>query len=295
MAVQSYTKQSAPYVASLSLGSDADIVSGNYQVFISLFHDWTDTIVDNVRATRDSAGEYIYEFSADNMASFGNHKIVWRYIKSSVTSTFTQYINVYSQYISSGEFFDIYPELETTYGDKFDSTERRVRSVIDTVCGQNFQSIKNKTLSFEGEDRETIYFGIRCTSLIEATQKPDVDITGDCEITVESKAYVRRIEQLIPIATSEKMYLQPRFSENEFYLFRGNWGWDYVPTNVTDAAALLIYDYLNDDNAYAKHGISQMKMDQYSLTFGTNAMAGTGNIEVDVLLMDYTLYTMGMI
>lgn len=295
MAVQSYTKQGLPYVASLSLASDADIVSGIYQVFISLVHDWTDVVVNNVVATRSSAGEYIYQFSADNMASFGTHKIVWRYIKTSVTYTSTSYINVYAQYVSSGEFFDIYPEIETAAGDKFDSTERRVRSVIDTVCGQNFQSIKNKTLSFEGEDRETIYFGIRCTSLIEATQKPDVDITGDCEIAVESKAYVRRIEQLIPIATSEKMYLQPRFSENEFYLFRGNWGWDYVPTNITDAATLLIYDYLNDDNAYAKHGISQMKMDQYSLTFGASAMAGTGNIEVDVLLMDYTLYTMGMI
>jgi hypothetical protein len=295
MAVQSYTKQNVAYVASLSLASDADVVSGVYQVFISLVHDWTDVVVNNVVATRSSAGEYIYEFSADNMGSFGTHKIVWTYIKTSVTYTSTSYINVYAQYVSSGEFFDIYPELETAASDKFDSTERRVRSVIDTVCGQNFQSIKNKTLSFEGEDRETIYFGINCTSLIEATQKPDVDITGDCEITVESKAYVRRIEQLIPIATSEKMYLQPRFSENEFYLFRGNWGWDYVPTNITDAATLLIYDYLNDDNAYAKHGISQMKMDQYSLTFGASAMAGTGNIEVDVLLMDYTLYTMGMI
>ena len=107
--------------------------------------------------------------------------------------------------------------------------------------------------------------------------------------------YLRRTAQVIPIATQEQKYIQPKFMSDIFYIVRADWGWDSVPTNITEAASILLYDYFNDDSAYAKHGISNAKMDQYSLTFTDAAMSGTGNIEADVLLMDYTIYTMGMI
>lgn len=295
MATQVYVKQNQEYEVTLSLASDADIVSGVYQVFVSLTHEWGDTIVDEEVATRDAAGEYSYNFTAADLNSYGKHKIIWKYKEGGTFYYETAYINVYTPYITEGEFFETYPELETEYSEKFDGLERRVRSFIDTICGQNFQSIQNKSLTYAGDDHENIFLGIRCTKLISATEKPDMDVTDQVEITVESKMYIRRIEQIIPIATQDKQYIQPKFVEGSFYIITGNWGWDAVPTNITEAASLLIYDFMNDDTAYSRHGISNAKMDQYSMTFSDAAMSGTGNIEADVLLMDYTIYTMGLI
>lgn len=295
MATQTYTKQNQSYEASLSLDSDADVVSGVYQVFASLIFEWGDIVVDEELATRDSAGEYSYNFSSDNLNSYGKYKIVWKYKEGGTFYDITQYLNVYTPYITESEFFDSYPEFETGYSEKFDGYERRIRSYIDTVCGQNFQSITGKKLTYEGTDGETLFLGIRCNQLNEVLEKPDIDITSEVEITVESKMHIRRLEQLIPVATQERIYVKPRFSEDVFYIIDGNWGWDSVPPNITEAASLLIADLMSGDNAQMRRGISQLKMDQYSVTYSDGAMTGTGNIEADVLLMDYTLYTMGLI
>ena len=295
MAVQSYIKQNSPYVASLSLDFDADITGGLYSVYASVIHEWGDILVAEARATRVSTGEYTFSLSAAEVRSFGKYKILWRYIKTAVTYTSAQYVNVYSPYVSDGEFFDIYPELETEFADKFNSVERRVRSVIDTICGQSFQYYSNQSLTYEGTKSSNLYLTTRCCNILEVTQKTDIDITANVELAVESKYYMRLIQQLIPIATAQQVFIQPKFEIGVFYTVRGNWGWEYVPPNITDAAMLLIFDYLNDDTAYAKHGISQAKMDTYSMSFTDAAMSGSGNLEVDVLLMDYTMYTMGMI
>jgi hypothetical protein len=295
MAAQTYVKQNQSYEASLRLDSDADIVSGVYQVFASLVFEWGDVVVDEEVATRNSAGEYSFTFSADNLNSYGKHKIIWKYREGGTFFYVNQYINVFAPYITESEFFDSYPEFEDEYSEKFDGFERRIRTYIDTVCGQNFQSIQGKTLTYEGTDRETLSLGIRCTELTSVTEKPDTDITSEVEITVESKMFIRRLEQLIPVATQERIYVQPRFSEDVFYIIEGNWGWDAIPSNITEAAALLIADLMSGDNTQMRKGISQLKMDQYSVTYGDGATTGTGNIEADVLLMDYMLYTMGLI
>jgi hypothetical protein len=295
MPTQVYVKQDESYEAGLSLASDADIISGIYQVFVSLVYEWGDVIVDEEIATRDSAGEYSYEFTTNDLNSYGKHKIIWKYTEGGTDYTVVEYINVYKPYITDSEFFEAYPSLETEFSDQFDAMERRVRAFIETVCGQKFQSIKNKSLTYEGDNHENLFLGLRCTNLLEVTQKPDIDVTDTTEVTVESKIYLRRTEQVIPIATQEQKYIQPKFMSDIFYIVRADWGWDSVPTNITEAASLLIVDLCNLDTAYSKHGISSVKMDQYSLNFADAASFGTGNIEVDVLLMDYILYTMGLI
>lgn len=295
MATQVYVKQNEEYEVNLSLASDADVVSGVYQVFVSLVHEWGDIIVDEEVATRDSAGEYSYNFTATDLNSYGKHKVVWTYTEGGDDFTSTQFLNVYAPYITEVEFFDAYPEFEDSFSDKFDAMERRIRGYIDTVCGQNFQYIDDKTLTYEGTDNENLFLGARCLALNSVTQKPDVVITTEVEIAVESKMYIRRLEQLIPVATQERIFVKPKFTEGTFYIVKADWGWSSVPVNVTEAAALLLADLMAGTNTQVRQGISQLKMDQYSVTYADSAMVGTGNIEADVLLMDYTLYTMGMI
>ena len=52
---------------------------------------------------------------------------------------------------------------------------------------------------------------------------------------------------------------------------------------------------MNDDSEYRRHGISNVSMDTVSYSMNPNFYESTGNIEADVLLMDYMLFIMDYI
>lgn len=290
MAVQIYVKQNNPYTATLNLGFDPD----GQDVYLTMSHEWGRVVVDNAQASRSSMGVYYYDFTIEELCCYGKHKITWSFDHNGVAAERNTHFNMYSPYITENEFFDMYPELEI-FSDTFDAVERRVRTTIDTICGQNFQYIEDQTLTYEGEGYKDLSLGYRCANLISVTQKEDVDISYEVELSPESPRYIRRKEQLIPVATAHQQYVQPKFEKNVFYIIRGDWGWEYVPINITDAAALLINDIMSSETAQTRRGISQIKMDQYSVHYTDSIVMGTGNVEADVLLMDYTIYTMGLI
>jgi hypothetical protein len=76
------------------------------------------------------------------------------------------------------------------------------------------------------------------------------------------------------------------------YKVTGDYGWRYVPDNITQAAQLLVADIMNNDSEYRNHGIYRADMDAISLYMNQDFYQSTGNIEADILLMDYTLFVM---
>ena len=60
-------------------------------------------------------------------------------------------------------------------------------------------------------------------------------------------------------------------------------------------ADYIIVDLMNDDSAYRQHGVTKARVDTHELTFSDSIFGSTGNIDADVLLMDYTLYFLTMI
>jgi hypothetical protein len=72
----------------------------------------------------------------------------------------------------------------------------------------------------------------------------------------------------------------------------GDLGWRFVPNNIEQAADLLLEDMMNDDSIYRRHGIYSADMDVLKIQTGQNFYESTGNIDADILLMDYTLFVM---
>jgi hypothetical protein len=107
------------------------------------------------------------------------------------------------------------------------------------------------------------------------------------------------VTELIEIHPESNFFIRTKdgqkFSEDATFAIRGDWGWGYVPQNVTDAADYIILDLMNDDSAYRQHGVTKAKVDAHELTFSDSIFGSTGNIDADVLLMDYTLYFLTMI
>lgn len=49
---------------------------------------------------------------------------------------------------------------------------------------------------------------------------------------------------------------------------------------------------MNEDSIYRKHGIHSVDMDVLKIQTGQDFYESTGNIDADILLMDYTLFVM---
>lgn len=293
----------------ITLPLEADQVLTVYQVFVSLIHEWGDIVVAEVLATRDSSENYSHIFTSNDTVSGGVHKVHWRYVISGTTFTKDVYLNFYQPYILSTEYFNNHPELEDDFSDQFDTMERKVRDIINTFCGQGFDSYPSKTLTVDGSNKNTLYLPSRLNKLttmliIESSFGIDnslfefgwdlienqeisgtpPDITAFVELVPQSNYWVRYADR------------GSRFLESSTFSVNGDWGWPYVPTNIAEASDVLITEQFNDDSTMHKHGITQARFDTRSgYTFSESIFDSTGNLDADILLMDYILFVMTLV
>ena len=278
------------YTANITLpeNPDSDI---NYKIWVSLFYEWGDLVQSEEYAGYTSFGKFYHVFSKDQLNACGVHRIHWRYIINNIEYTKDVYVNVYQPYISASEFFSNHPELEERFGDSFDNYEKTIKKLIDTYCGQKFENYSNKTLSFDGQESRTLYLSIplrTLTKFVIYDNPPNVpttetDFTPYVEIASETNRAVRMKNP------------KAKISKEAYVKILGDWGWEFVPQNISLAADILIMDRMNDDSNYRLHGVQMVHMDQYRLTMFDGYQGSTGNLDADVLLMDYTIYTLGWV
>jgi hypothetical protein len=96
--------------------------------------------------------------------------------------------------------------------------------------------------------------------------------------------------------TQMRVY-ESSFSEDDDFRIEGDFGWQFVPNNIEQAADLLMVDAMNDDSEIRRRGIIKVEYDTVRYEMAPrNSKASfyesTGNIDADVLLMDYTLFVM---
>lgn len=275
------------YTASLTLDEDADLVLGEYEVYVSLIHDWGNLVVDSQRATRVSTGIYSYTFSTTDCSSSGLHRIKWEYTIDSVDYVKNTYVNIVQQYIDSTTFFENHPEYEEEFYDSFNDIEKKVRGIIDSYCGQEFQFYGGKTLTFDGNGKSTLLMPVRLDAIIEVLIDTDDDITTLVEVMPNTDWYLRYIKQ----GGSTVGITRTVFTEDATVTVNGDWGWPFVPSNITEAADMLIEDFISHDRENFRYGITRVWMDTQRFDFDPQIFSSTGNIDADMLLMDYVIFT----
>ena len=273
-----------PYTAFFDLG-EAPVAAPT----VTLFHEWGDQVGGTLTSTLDSGNIYKVDLTSSHTESSGVLKLKWSYMVGSSVRTQNSFINIYTPYIDDLTFFDRHPETETEWGDRFAELELKTRNIINTYCGQEFDIKINKTLSLDGNGSKTLFLPVRIDSVASVMASASsiggtssTDVTDYVEIHPESHFFLRS-------------KAGQQFSEDATFSICGNWGWGYVPQNVTDAADYIIVDLMNDDSAYRQHGVTKARVDTHELTFSDSIFGSTGNIDADVLLMDYTLYFLTMI
>lgn len=291
----------------LTLPSDP---TGN-TVSASLYHEFGSLVSGPTNATRTGSGVYTITYGQEAsgiyvLNSAGRYRIDFTYTISGTSYTQSQYINVYTPYADIDTFFADHPDLETDYYEKFDKMEKRVRNIINTFCGQSFDYYPNKYIEISGSGKNTLHLPYPIATLTKVTVN-----TGDEDQTVihdSTDATINNIEKTKePHNFNSSYYIQFRrsfldsvqtlivaskFDEGDDYKIEGDFGWRYVPDNVVQAADLLLEDMMNGDSDYRRHGMKTVDMDILKYETRDSFYESTGNIDADVLLMDYTLFVM---
>lgn len=280
-------KRESQYVATLQLSTEADDTAGVYDVFVSLVHDWGDEVVAEVRATRTGALSYEYTFTEEDTVSAGVHRIKWRWLVSGDEYKKEDYIRIYTPYLAPSKFFEFRTELETEFEEQFDGISKSVRDIINTYCGQQFDFYKSKTMTFDGNGTSNLQLFNRLDSIEEVLIDGD-DYTNLVEFVPQSKRFLR----FKKTGDAQTGVSRTKFTMDSVVTVKGNWGWPYVPTNVSSAADLLIADWTTDDHHNFRYGIDQVWMDTQRFEFRDHFFETTGNIDADLLLMDYVVWEM---
>lgn len=277
--------RSTEYEASFNIGSNADIVLGVHQAWFSLIHDWGQIIVDHELAINDGIGEYSYAFSEDELKSSGIHKILFEYTQIGADHIKTEYIEVIQRYSDSDDFASDYPEINETLLENYDKYEAIARRIIDTFCWQNFQYYDNMTLTYDGTGTKELALNRRLDSFSDTTLDSE-EINVQFIPEDDQKRYLRYEK----VGDSWTGYPRTKFTLDSTIEITGCWGWPYIPENINLASKMLIYDLMLDTRINYTHGVEQMWMDTQRTVFKQELFETTGNIDVDNLLLDYTIW-----
>jgi hypothetical protein len=71
------------------------------------------------------------------------------------------------------------------------------------------------------------------------------------------------------------------------YAVTGEWGYDFVPDEVVEAALLLANDFSQNETIYRDKYLQSIKIQQDTITYHPGAFRGTGNARADLLLGKY--------
>lgn len=243
-------------------------------------YEWGDVV--SIPAVSGSGSTYSIAVSGEDIVASGAYDIRWGAEFGGAQKYFHSTFVVENSYIAEPEFMNLYEEMNAAQyaGETFDRAEKLSRKIIDTFCGQNFQYIGNKMLVKEGGDSSKLYLGSRIVHLSQVEMSIDnrtEDYTDISELDWSSKYAIR---------------CEKKFPQGSRVSVTGDWGWISPPTNIKQASALLIIDLLEDTRReHHSYGITRLYQDTNRLEFDPSIFSeSTGNLDVDVLLMDYVYW-----
>ena len=200
--------------------------------------------------------------------------------------------------VTSSAFFTDNPDVESLE-DKFPQYERRVRAIIETFTGQKFGPYVNKTIRLQGDDGETLELPVRVRTLVSLTDTYAADLTDYVEVAPGTGFFLQRkhtFRYYYDIKTdvgSERT--QDFFTRRLDFNVAGDFGWPYVPPDVSEAASILLYDEFTDANDLRQHGFNEAQLGDFSYKLNADQWGTTGNTQADLILSPYVQMNLGLI
>jgi hypothetical protein len=241
-------------------------------------HAWGDLVASF--APEGEEKTFSIEIGPDLVVAAGSYNIRWGAEFDGSPKYFNTSFLVEEQYVSEEDFVAANQDMDILEDGAFARAENIARKLIDTFCGQDFQYVGNKTISKEGSGSDKLYIGrpiIHIDSVLVGFDGRSEDYTSLVSTDWASK-YAIRCERKFPSRSKVSV--------------TADWGWSSVPSNIKEATSLLIVDLLEDTRReHHRYGITKLYQDTNRLEFNASMFTeSTGNIDVDVLIMDYVYW-----
>lgn len=238
--------------------------------------------------------------------------VTWSYVYDGNNYNRVETVNVVRPYFEPTALWDRYPQFASggaefqTY-DQLQNIERRVRFIINTYCNQRFQDFGRKTKKVRGSGSNALQLPERIYYLESLTSDSLVlfERDGGGAITTETATWNEDEPHIIIKKGSESPSVTFRdkdpfvevvdrtkalFRSDRLYSVEADYGWKYLPQEVTEAAVLLGYEALQMEDRYRQKNVTVLRSADYRMEFGSDHHTSTGSVEADHMLSDY-VYT----
>lgn len=244
--------------------------------------------------TNPSTGKYTAMLPMSMVTGEGNVRVQWAFTIQSNAMVLSEEYVVVTPYAPWSYF-----QNKATYAD-FRDCERVARKIIDAYTGQSFGKV-SAVYTVEGIDTNGIKLPKRLMSVTEVTWQdqytnptivtPPVPTDGwneyDWELVADgwilrTPRSRRRMDAVYPTKFS--------FKRSTSYNINGVWGYSTVPTNIEEAAKIIVANLLCKDQKYRDKYLESVKANDWNITFMKEAFQGTGSVTADQLLNEYRMY-----
>jgi hypothetical protein len=232
-------------------------------------------------------------------------QIVWSAVVGGETATKVGTLEIVTPYLTPEELAARYNwsfnSADSNYKPRQDviDAERIARFIINAYTKKKFGE-KIGTVVAYGQNTDTLTLGTPIVSISKMYQNGELVIDGSdfskfgygLEIT-ETGVSVRVLDpDFTDIAESESIRVTPllggaAFRQGWRYSIEGVFGYQFIPTDIEDATAMLVNDYVCRDALWRARYINKIEMRDWKFTFEKEAFRGTGNLIVDQMLANY--------
>jgi hypothetical protein len=251
-------------------------------------------------ATSISASSFTVSLNSTTTQYDRNIKITYQEINPSASLVNIVYAGLVRPYATEARIRELADIPSSASATNLQRLEKMARLSIDGFLGFGFYK-EYRSIDVYGNNTDILQFNDNIISISKIYE--DDILTYEVDSTTYQFEYPIEIgtsgDRIKIVNTSEKnkeMLEYPKFSvfyyDGQFkksYLYRveGVFGYEYVPSDIELATALLVEDYLCNDFNIRNKNIAQLSNDSYDIKYAPDAATGTGNLMVDNLLAKY--------
>jgi hypothetical protein len=249
-------------------------------------------------------GRYYYVVTPSLSFKPRTLQVSWEYEVGGIERKESKTIFINVPYVTLDQLRTI-KELNDYSDEELVVMERMVSKIIDVYCGQNFGYELNTTKTAFGTNSDFLWLPARLWDLDDVTilddyvsvlRNPQGDIVGKDFDSRSVREYVvldrdnpwrvrnRRNIDYITLSVTESNKF---FRDGNIYAVRGNWGYPYVPVQISEAAKILVKTYFYDDATYRERYITTIRAGNWRMEFQATGDETTGSANADMILTAY--------
>lgn len=249
-------------------------------------------------------GRYYYLITPSLSSKPRTLQIRWEYTVGGVKREGNKTVFINVPYVSLEQLRTV-KELNDYSDEELVVMERMVSKIIDVYCGQTFGYEIETTKTAFGTNSDFLWLPARLWKLDEVTilddyvsvlRNPEGDIIGKDFDSRSVREYVvldndnpwrirnRRNIDYITLSITESRNF---FRDGAIYAVTGNWGYPYVPIQISEAAKILVKTYFYDDATYRERYITTIRAGNWRMEFQATGDETTGSANADMLLTAY--------